>query len=191
MDYEKIEKLVLRAKNNDKDAKEDIINRFKPYVLTISKNTHIHGYDFYDIQHECYQTVLNCIELYDPANKKFIGYVLTSIRNSVKGLMKKSDRRRTSEGIEALILSDNLELTLCSEEKNILDFLCERCELTLLKQAISSLNEIEQELIKYIFFERNTLKSYAEFKSICYTTATNRRNTALSKLLSYMKKVPA
>lgn len=191
MDYEIIEKLVLKAKDNDKNAKEDIINRFKPYVLTISKNTYIHGYDFYDIQNECYKTVLNCIELYDPTNKKFIGYVLTSIRNSVKQLIKKSDRRRTSEGIEALILNENLELTLCSEEQSILDFLCERCELILLRQAIDSLNEKEQELIKYIFFEKNTLKSYADFKCICYTTATNWRNTVLNKLLSYMKRVPA
>lgn len=191
MDYERIEKLVIKAKDNDKDAKEDIINKFKPYVLTISKNTHIHGYDFYDIQNECFKTVLNCIELYDPTNKKFIGYVLTAVRNSIKQLMKKTDRRRKSEGIEALILNDNLELTLCSEEQSTLDFLCERCELTLLKQAINSLTETEQELIRYIFFDKNTLKSYAEFKSVCYTTATNRRNIALSKLLSYMKRVPA
>lgn len=190
MDYERIERLVLKAKDNDKNAKEDIINRFKPYVLTISQNTHIHGYDFYDIQNECFKTVLNCIELYDPINKKFIGYVLTSIRNSIKQLIKKTQRRRKSEGIEALILNDNLELILCSEEQSILDFLCERCELILLRQAISSLNEREQELIKYIFFDKNTLKSYAEFKHICYTTATSRRNTALNKLLSYIKKVP-
>ncbi len=190
MDYERIEKLVLRAKENDKDAKEDIIIRFKPYILTISKKTHVYGYEFEDIKNECYKTVLSCIESYDPANKKFIGYTLTSIRNNIKQLLKKSDRRKNSEGSEALILDDNLELILYSEDKSAVDFLCEKWESLLLTEAINSLNNNEQELIKYIFFDKNTLRSYAEFKNICYTTAMNRKNIALNKLLSYMKRVP-
>ncbi|WP_459482609.1 helix-turn-helix domain-containing protein [Clostridium saccharoperbutylacetonicum] len=60
MDYERIEKLVLKAKQNDKAAKEDIIKSFNPYILTISKNTHIYGYEFEDIKNECYKTVLCC-----------------------------------------------------------------------------------------------------------------------------------
>ncbi|MDF2884894.1 MAG: polymerase sigma factor, sigma-70 family [Clostridiaceae bacterium] len=190
MDYERIEKLVLKAKENDKGAKEDIIKSFNPYILTISKNTHIYGYEFEDIKNECYKTVLYCIESYDPANKKFIGYALTSIRNSIKQLLKKSDRRKNSEGMEAFILNDNLELVLCSEEKSMVDFLCEQCEVLLLREAINSLKDSEQELIKYLFYDKKTLRSYAEVKHVCYTTAMNRKNTALNKLLSYMKRVP-
>ena len=191
MDYEIIEKLVLKAKEHDKNAKEDIINRFKPYIITISKSTHIHGYDFYDIQNECVKTVLSCIHSYNPENKKFVGYVLTSIRNTVKQLIKKTERRKNSEGIEALILDDNLDLILYSEEQSTLDFLCDKCDLMILREAIESLKHEDQELIRYIFFDKKTLRSYADFKKICYTTANKRKNLVLSKILSYINEVPA
>ena len=189
LDYERIEKLVERAKT-DSDSKEELINQFKPFILKLVGNTHIHGYDFSDIKHECYSTLLKCIDRYDLNSKKFIGYALTSIRNTVKDLLKRSTRRSSCEGNEALILNDCLEFVLKSET-DLEEMVIKNCENEILVQAICSLSEDEQHLIYYLYFEKHTLVSYSKLKNICYSTATNRRNAVLLKLQKYIKKVPA
>lgn len=190
MDYEKIEKLVERAKS-DSDSKFELIEQFKPFILNLAKNTHVHGYEFCDIKHECYSTLLKCIDRYDISTKKFVGYALTSIRNTIKDILKRSSRRSNSEGIEALILNDCLEYVLRSDT-NLEEAVIKSCETEILRQAICSLTDDEQHMIKYLYFEKHTLMSYAKLKKICYSTATNRRNTALVKLYKYInKKVPA
>ena len=190
MDYERIEKLAERAKS-DSDSKFELIEQFKPFILNLAKNTHVHGYEFCDIKHECYSTLLKCIDRYDISTKKFVGYALTSIRNTIKDILKRSSRRSNSEGIEALILNDCLEYVLKSDT-NLEEAVIKSCETEILGQAICSLTDDEQHMIKYLYFEKHTLTSYAKLKKICYSTATNRRNTALVKLYKYInKKVPA
>ena len=189
MDYERIEKLVERAKT-DSDSKFELIEQFKPFILNLAGSTHVHGYEFNDIKHECYSTLLKCIDRYDLSNKKFIGYALTSIRNTVKDILKRTSRRSSSEGSEALVLNDCLEYVLKSDT-DLEQSVIKTCETEILRQAICSLSLDEQHMIKYLYFEKHTLVSYSKLKNICYSTATNRRNAALLKLHKYIKKIPA
>ena len=55
MDYEYIESLVLQAKDGNEDAKEKLCFEFKPLIMKTSSRTFIHGYDFQDIENECYR----------------------------------------------------------------------------------------------------------------------------------------
>ena len=61
MNFNYIESLVTKAKNGDVSAKEIIFEEFRPMILNISKRTFVHGYDFSDIEHECYATLLNAL----------------------------------------------------------------------------------------------------------------------------------
>ena len=61
---------------------------------------------------------------------------------------------------------------------------------TKLKAAVNSLNFREQELVTYVYFNKYSLKSYAELKGINYSTLVNRKNYILKKLKKELKLHP-
>ena len=83
MNFNYIETLVAKAKNGDVSAKEIIFKEFRPMILNISKRTFVHGYDFSDIEHECYATLLKCIKIYDLDKKRFVAYATMAIKNNI------------------------------------------------------------------------------------------------------------
>ena len=74
MNYKKLETLVLMAKEDNKEAKEEIIAFFRPLILKTCKNTFIPGYDFNDLESECCTILLKAIKLYNPSKQAFAGY---------------------------------------------------------------------------------------------------------------------
>ena len=62
MNYDYIEVLVKESKDGNEESKKKLMEQFKPYILNICKRTFIHGYDFQDIENECYRMAYrNCI----------------------------------------------------------------------------------------------------------------------------------
>ncbi|SFD29981.1 sigma-70 family RNA polymerase sigma factor [Clostridium uliginosum] len=186
MNYKYIEDLVLKSKNNDMLSKENLANEFKPLILNISKKTFIDGYDNYDIQNECYKTLFKCVSLYNLDNHRFVAYATNGIKNGINDLIKRAKTRSSAEGYEALILSDNLEHTLPSEMAALDDILCDKCDHESISNAINELSENEKELVEFIFFKNNSVRTYAYWKNICYSTANQRKSSVLKKISKYL-----
>lgn len=182
MDYEYIEKLVSSSKLGDEKSKELLVNEFKPFIISLSKKTFINGYDKNDIQSECYKILFYCLDRYNIKSHKFVGYAINAIKNQLSSLIKKSINRSSSEGNEALSLYENLENTLFSNELNLEDSFCQKCDKEKLNAILNNLNESEKELINYIFFKNNTVRTYAFSKNMCYSTAILRKNNVLKKI---------
>ena len=54
MNFEYIEELVTKCKNDDKLSKEKLAVEFRPFILNLSKRTFIDRYEPQDIQNQCY-----------------------------------------------------------------------------------------------------------------------------------------
>ncbi len=65
MDYKYIETLARKAKDGDVHSKEQLAEEFKPFIINLANKTFIHGYDFYDLQNECYHSLFKCLSLYN------------------------------------------------------------------------------------------------------------------------------
>lgn len=182
MDFEKIESLVANSKLQDKLSKELLAKEFKPFIINISNNTFINGYDKQDIQNECYRILFKCVNSYDLKKHRFVAYATNGIRNSINDLIKKSKNRSSSEGLEALILSDNLEYLLPSHESTLDEILCNKSDYASLQKVFNSLNDEEKELLIFIFFKNNTMQNYAYWKNMCYSTATRKKKILLQKM---------
>lgn len=189
MDYEYIENLVFKSKNGDTFSKEKLTYEFRPLIISISKKTFLHGYDKFDIQNECYRTLFKCVGLYNVENHRFVAYATNAIKNNIKDLIKRSKTRSSAEGHEALCLSDNLEHSLTSDEDTLENSLCTKCDYEDLRFAINNLTDTEKELIKFVFFKHNTVRTYASKKNMCYSTANQRKKVALNKLSKYINKL--
>ncbi len=186
MDYEYIEKLVHNSRSGDKSSKEKLVNEFRPLILNIAKRTFLHGYENNDIQNECYKTLFKCLSMYNMESHRFVAYASNGIRNNINDLIKRVKTRSSTEGSEALTLSDTLEDSLLSNEDTIEDALCSKADYDALKSAILSLSKEERELIKFVFLKGNTLAAYASLKNLPYSTANRKKKVALMKLNKYI-----
>ncbi|WP_160683862.1 sigma-70 family RNA polymerase sigma factor [Clostridium sp. C2-6-12] len=186
MNFNEIEALVAAAKAENKLSKEKLAENFKPFILNLSSKTFINGYDKEDIQNECYRILFNCVSAYNLDRHRFVGYAMSGIRRSINDLIERSVKRSATEGKEALILSDNLEHILPSEMDALDDMLWNKTASQLLKTAMDSLSQEERELIIFVYFNNSSLRTYAYWKNMCYSTASKKKQTILNKLKNHM-----
>ncbi len=184
MDFNYIESLVIKCKNNDEAAKEKLAAEFKPLIYNISKRTFIDGYNIYDIQQECFESLFKSVSMYNIKKHRFVAYATNAIKNNIKYLIKRIKSRSSTEGNDALSLHYNFENNLPSEEISTETSLSEMCDYEDLKLALKNLNEDELELIDFVFYKNYTVKEYAYFKNMCYSTAILKKNTILKKILN-------
>ena len=186
MNFEYIEALVTNCKNGDSLSKEKLAEEFKPLILNISKKTFIDGYEIFDLQNECFTTLFKCVSVYNLEKHRFVAYATNSIKNNINDLIKRIKTRSATDGNAALSLHEDAEKDLPSQEVSLEDLLCDQCDLDELKFAINNLSEDEKELIDFIFYKNNTVRTYAYFKNLCYSTANQKRKVTLKKIFDYI-----
>lgn len=182
MDFIEIESLVANAKTHNRLSKEKLAEEFKPFIINVSNRTFINGYDRQDIENECYQILFRCVSLYDLSKHKFVAYATNGITNSINYLIEKSINRRSSEGFEALSFSYNLKHKLHSTHLNLEEILCTKEKFEALRAIINNLNGEDKELILFVYFKNNSLKNYAHWKNMCYSTAYSKKKGVLDKI---------
>lgn len=182
MNFNYIESLVAKAKNGDVSAKEIIFQEFRPMILNLSKRTFVHGYDFSDIEHECYATLLKCIKIYDLDKKRFVAYATMAIKNNINYLIKKTCKRSSSEGSEALILNDKLEHVLPSNSELVDVQVTDTILARSLYKYINKLPQQHKDILNFTLINNGSLKEYSKNNNINYPTTVNIKNRALKQL---------
>ena len=182
MNFNYIETLVTKAKNGDVAAKEIIFKEFRPMILNLSKRTFVHGYDFSDIEHECYATLLKCIKIYDLDKKRFVAYATMAIKNNINYLIKKTCNRSSCEGSEALILTGTLEHVLPSNTELIDEQVIDSILAKSLYKYINKLTPQHKDILNFTLINNGSLKEYSKTNNINYPTTVNIKKRALKQL---------
>lgn len=182
MNFNYIDSLVTKAKNGDVCAKEIIFEEFRPMILNLSKRTFVHGYDFSDIEHECYATLLKCIKIYDLDKKRFVAYANMAIKNNINYLIKKTCSRSSSEGSEALILNGTLEHVLPSNNELVDVQVTDNILAESLYKYINKLTPQYKDILNFTLINNGSLKEYSKNNNINYPTTVNIKNRALKQL---------
>ena len=184
MDFNYIEALVTKCKNDDEAAKEKLAVEFRPLIYNISKRTFIDGYDIQDIQNEAYKSLFKSVSMYNLEKHRFVAYATNAIKNNMGDLIKRIQTRSSTEGNAALSLHEDVEKEFPSDEISTEISLCEMCDYEDLRLAIKNLNKEETDFINFVFFKNNTVKDYAYIKNMCYSTAIVKKKTILKKILT-------
>ncbi len=182
MNFKAIEDMVFRCKNGDSSAKEEIIKEFRPFIINLSKRTFIDGYDFEDIQNECFKSLIYSIDKYKTGSNSFVKYGVMAVRNNINYLIRKRLNHYDSDGKAALIMSDNLEYTLESEEMPLDESLHFKLVHKTLVNIINNLNDEEKELIDFLYIKKKPLTYYSKEKNINYYEARYMHKKLLNKL---------
>ncbi|MDU1601572.1 MAG: sigma-70 family RNA polymerase sigma factor [Clostridium sp.] len=186
MNYDYIENLVRLSKSEDDYSKEKLAEEFKPFIINISKRTFIHGYEFEDIMNECYKILFRCISLYKIETHRFVAYATNGIKNNINDLIRKNIKSSKVCGHSTIPLDNYVEETLKADIPEISDLLCNNYNNECLKYAIKQLTLDELNLVNYLFYKNNTLKSYASKNQISYSFAFKKKKYTLDKLFMYI-----
>ena len=183
MNFEYIEELVTKCKNNDEPSKEKLAAEFKPFILNLSKRTFIDRYEAQDIQNQCYETLFKCVSLYSLEKHRFVAYATNSIKNNLNDLIKRVIIRNSTDGNDSLSLHADVEAELLSQDNSLEDLFFNEYDYEELKFALNKLTEEEKKFIDFVFYKNNTIRTYSYIKNMCYSTACQRRDSILRKLL--------
>ena len=193
MDYKYIETLVKQSKDGNEISKENLSKEFTPYIKNLCSKTFIHGYDFYDLQNECFQSLFKCVSSYNLENHRFVAYATNGIKNNLYDLIRKNQNRKIFDGNDCLIITDEFQRSLISNEINAEDLMCRKCDYTEIRNALNKLTHTEHEIITFLFFpqtsSKHTLKECSVLKNISYSAAIKRKNTALRKLYELLQPI--
>lgn len=182
MDFTTIEHLVTKAKVGDEAAKEELFEEFKPMIINISKKTFIHGYDFYDIKHECYASLLKSIKLYNTDTHRFVGYATSAIKNNINYLIRKSLNNKSTQGSETLTLTDNLENIIPNEDDSLEAKVCNKIIAKSIPGYINKLKPNHKEILNFVLINNGSIMDYAKKKNANYSTTAGLKDRALNNL---------
>lgn len=177
-----LKELIIRAKSNNKNAKETLLNKFRPFIIKHCMRVYLKDYTFDDLVQICYISLLNAIEKFDINNGNFTSYATITIKNNLNYLIRQKARfnyeisifKETGENIEFIdTLKDDFEI-----EKNFFH----NETLQALMDILKSLPQEERYIIESIYFHNKTLKDLSNELNIKYTTLAKRKERILQKL---------
>ncbi|MDV4150318.1 sigma-70 family RNA polymerase sigma factor [Clostridium sp. AL.422] len=175
--------LIIRAKQGDKIALEEIIIKFKPLINNTAMSFYIYGYGDEDIKQIAILTIIKAVNKFDiTLSDSFPSYVKEAVRNSIYKEIDKATKIyfKNKESKEIAKFIDIKEIM--DENTNIQEDYIKKEGKRDLEAAISLLKEEERELLKAIYIERKTLRRYSEEKNIEYHKSRYIKDKAIKKL---------
>ena len=180
MDYNEIESLVLKAKNNNEIAKEDIIEEFKPFIYNFCKRIHIPGYDKEDLHNECFQVLMKAIKMYEPKQHRFVAYGTNAIKNSIYSILRCRLNKEGNRNNE--IFSFTTDLEEYYKDNNYIDPITNIDMKLQIEKAMNTLNANDRKLIEHLYFLDMPLRQYCKKYNLNYSASLKRKKEILSKL---------
>lgn len=185
MDINLLESLVKKAKTGDKQSVEVIFKEFTPLIINLSKKVHIPGFDYYDINNECYLSLLKAIKRYELKNSKdakFVIYATLAIKKNLYYLIEKNIKTSKPSGEDYLEFNEKIDLNLNFSTNNIEDYIKELNNKDFIKKIVSSLNDEEKNLFSFLFIENKSISDYAYLNNISYIYGYKKKNNLVKKI---------
>jgi len=94
---EKISSLILKAKNHDAEAMDELLQYFKPKVIAISREYFLIGAEFDDLIQEGMIGLYKAISVYDESkNHSFSPFASLCIHRQLQNAVKNANRKKNS-----------------------------------------------------------------------------------------------
>lgn len=171
-DLRKLEDEVVKAKEENLQAKEYIIKFFEPFTIKMSKTTFIPGMNENDIKQSLILYLLIAIRRYSGENK-FFWYAIQTMKNNIYQELKRRKKEYITVNIDKISIADEVYI-----EDNILN----NEEFSELKGAISKLKKVDSELIYKLYFENCSYDELSKYFNQSYSAITTRKSRALKRL---------
>ena len=180
--------LLINAKNNSKDAKMEIIDKYYPLIVKEAKNVFLNGRTFEDIVQIGIINLLNAIEKFDisKGSDKFSSYALWAIKNGNRYLLRSEIRYNTEISVDKAYEGAETEFinTIEDETSNTEEIYLASIDYKKIHSALKLLDAEEKELIDFLYFDniKPNLSKYSKIKNKDYYYCVCLKNRAFSKI---------
>ncbi|WP_346847834.1 sigma-70 family RNA polymerase sigma factor [uncultured Clostridium sp.] len=190
MDYSNLKNLILKAKNKDQSAMEELINEYKYLIIKEASKVHVRGYEMEDLIQMGNITLMRCLEKYTLEKGNFTAYISYAIKNNFNYLIRQRAKDNEVQTIEAPIETNlRIEDTLIADASTEDSFI-EKEMYKLIKREVDNLQDNLRDLITFIYINcEGNLKDYSKSRNLNYSTAAKRRTVALNKLRSSLNSL--
>lgn len=183
---ESMRNLIIKAKQEDKTALEEIIEKFRPLINNTAISFYIYGQDTEDIKQIAILSIINAIYKFDITKEElFTAYVNKCVKNSLYKEIEKATKLYYKDKESREISQFLEEKDIIIEELSIQDEFIKKEEKLNLEKAISLLDDSERKLLKELYVENKTLKDYAKENNIEYHKARYIKETTIKKLKNF------
>lgn len=185
--YREIESLLDLSKKGDVKAKEKLLFKLKPLIIS-SIRRYYNRIDLYeDLIQEGYEIILIAIEDYDP-NKgaHFLGYV----KIMLKYHYLEKHRERQFLSLNELIDFTRTELIdlIEGDEKSPVDRIIDMEQNQILLDSINFLTKRQREIIVLFYIKGYSIDKIGKMLGISYRTVVNIKTSGINKLKKIIVK---
>lgn len=183
-----VKELLIKAKDGDNIALEEIIKKHEPLIYNTMISFYIKGYDKEDIRQIAILSIIKAVKSCKiELSTGFSSYAKEIIRNDIYKEISKAEKQyyKYKESNEIAMVIEIKEIV--DESTNIIEDYIKSTDKEILIKEINILEEEERALLKAIYVENITLKKYAEDKGLEYHKARYMKDKILEKLKKNIK----
>ena len=185
--YEEWNELLKRAKQGEKDIKEEILNRLRPLIISSIKSYYNRREHYEELIQEGDLCILECIESFNDEKKVyFLGYVKLQLRYLY--LDKNKERHHSSLNIMVGDQkSEEYINTIASDQENGPEDMIQIETYKELQNSLNYLTARQREVVLLFYIKRKSIGSIANQLGVSYRTIVNTKTRALEKLREQLK----
>lgn len=185
--YREIGILLKRCQKGDKKAKESLLLKLKPLIISSIKKYYNKREEYDDLIQDGYEVILKALEEYDPLKgAKFLGYVKMQLKYKYLDKYKEKDYLSLNEPIGEG--SEEIIDLLRADEKEAIDKIIVTEERKIILNGLNKLTKRQREVVFYYYIERKSMKEISEILNISYRTVVNTKTNSLKKLKKIIVK---
>lgn len=177
--YKEIEGLLLLSKKGDKKAKETLLLKLNPLIISSIRRYYNRIDQYDDLIQEGYETILQAIENYDPnRGVKFLGYIKTMLKYRYLEKHREKQFLSLNEPLDEGEFIDFLE----GDEEDPIDIVIKKEETNILLESLNCLTERQRQVMVDYYINRLSIGEIADKLGISYRTVVNTKTQGLNKL---------
>lgn len=184
-----MENLIKKAKDNDNDAKEEIIKMYYPLIVKEGKRVFLKNRTFEEMIQIGIMSLLKAIKLYDLSrgSSSFSSYVLWSIKNGYITLIRSEAKYNDEISLNLpLYNAPDIEIAESIIDENI-DIETEVTNSIIHDEIIFALNKLdyeERDIINFLYIKNElpNLSKYSRLRNKDYYYCSCLKKRAIEKL---------
>ena len=186
--YSELNSLLALSRRGDIEAKEKLVFKLKPLILTSIKKYYNKVGEYDDLVQEGYEIILEGIEEFDETKGvHFLGYIKLKLKYHYLNKYKKVENYcslNTPIGDGEIEILDTIE----GEEIDPLDNLLQLETGEDLRKAINFLTKRQKQIIIEFYINQLSIPEIAQKLNISYRTVVNTKINAINNLKKTMVK---
>ncbi|MBD7914730.1 sigma-70 family RNA polymerase sigma factor [Clostridium sp. Sa3CUN1] len=183
-----MEKLLIEAKNNNYNAKEEIINMYYPLIIKESKKIFLKNRTFEDLVQIGIMNLLKAIKLYDLSRgtQSFSSYALWSIKNGYISILRSEIKYNEEVSLNNFCKDSDIEIvdSLIDEKVNIEYSIIKDFSNIEIIEAFKKLDQEEQDILTFLYIKNDkaNLSKYCRLRNKDYYYCSKLKIRTLQKL---------